>query len=131
MTPELTGYADPLIVQPGQRVHFKVSTDLPGYEAAIVRLIQADENQAGPGYKEEAVDASVNRQYPGRKQIAHPGSFIVVPDHPTLRQLSSLTLQMWIYPTTPQKGEAQGLITKWSPADSRGFGLGIGQAGDL
>src|SRR6185503_20356629 len=107
MTPELTGYADPLIVQPGQRVHIKVSTDLPDYEASIVRLIQADENPAGPGYKEAAVEASVNGRYPGRKQIAHPGSFVVVPDHPALRQLRSLSVQMWIYPTTPSNGQAQ------------------------
>jgi N,N-dimethylformamidase len=131
MTPELTGYADQWSVQPGQRVRFMVSTDLPGYEATIVRLIQADENPAGPGYKEEPVDASVNRAYDGRKQIAHPGSFILVSDHAALRQLSSLTIQMWIYPTTPHKAEAQGLITKWAAADSRGFGLGIGKAGDL
>src|SRR5215208_549387 len=121
MTAELTGYADPLVVQPGQRLHFKVSTDLAAYEATIVRLVQADENPAGPGYKEAAVDASVNGRYTGRKQIAYPGSFIVVPDHSALRQLSSLTLQMWIYPTTPQNGEVQGLVAKWSAADNRGF----------
>ncbi len=131
MKTELTGYVDKLSVRPGQVVHFMVSTDLPDYEVTIVRLIHADENPAGPGYKEIAIEASVNRRYRGQKQVVRSGSFVVIPDHEALRQLRSFTLQAWIYPTTPQKHEVQGLITKWSPVDCSGYGLGISTAGDL
>lgn len=131
MSPELTGYCDPWSAQPGARVRFMVSTTLPRYEVQIVRLIHADENPAGPGYKEEAIAASVNGAYAGRQQVVYPGAFIAVPDHPVWRTLHSLTVQMWIYPTTPHKSEAQGLLAKWSAADQRGFGLGLGAAGDL
>lgn len=131
MIPELTGYTDRLSAQPGERVRFMVSTDLPQFDVQMVRLIHADENPAGPGYKEEAIAAPVNGTYPGRKQTAHPGSFIAVPDHPAWRTLYRLTVQMWIFPTTPLKAEVQGLLSKWSAADRRGFGLGLGLAGDL
>ena len=131
MIPELTGYSDRWSVQPGERVRFMVSSDLPSYKVQIVRLIHADENPAGPGYKEEEIAASVNRAYTGRKQIAYPGSFIKVADHPAVRALRSMTVQMWIYPTMPHKGEAQGLLSKWSAAEQRGFGVGLGVSGDL
>src|SRR5437868_56257 len=117
MIPELTGYADRFSVAPGEQIHFMVSTDRPTYDVAIVHLIHADENPAGPGFKEQVVETPVNGQFTGRKQTAYTGSFVLVADNPALGGLSSLTLQAWIYPTTPQKGAPQGLITRWSQAD--------------
>lgn len=48
MAKELIGYSDPFSVAPGEKLAFKVSTDLARYEVAIVRLIHGDENPAGP-----------------------------------------------------------------------------------
>ncbi|MHB8752683.1 MAG: N,N-dimethylformamidase beta subunit family domain-containing protein, partial [Aggregatilineales bacterium] len=125
MSTELIGYADKLGVAPGETIAFKISTDLPEYEAAIVRLIHGDIN--GPGFKAEVV--GLPRQQAGRKQIAYCGSYAQVGHQATLSALRSLTLQMWIYPTTPHKGQIQGLLTKWSPEG--GYGLVIGEGGDL
>jgi N,N-dimethylformamidase len=36
---------------------------------------------------------------------------------------------MWVYPTTPRKGEAQGLLTHWS--NDGGWALVVGEEGDL
>lgn len=124
MQPELTGYADRFSVASGEKIQFMVSTDSPAYDATIVRLIHADER--GPGYKEEVIESAVNRQYAGRKQVAHSGSFVVVPDAPPLE---SFTIQAWIYPTTPRNGKIQGIVTKWS--NDAGFALVIGENGDL
>ena len=100
MPPELIGYANRFSVRPGEQIRFMVSTDLPDYDAAIVRLIHGDENPAGPGFKEQLVQTTVNRKYTGRKQIAASGSYVVVADHPALADLGSLTLQAWILPTS-------------------------------
>ena len=67
----------------------------------------------------------VKRELPGWSTYPIPRAFYY---STAVLLTSSLTIQMGIYPTTPQKGEAQGLITKRSGADGRGFGLGIGQA---
>ncbi len=131
MKSELIGYTDKFSVAPGEQIRFMVSTDSPTYEATIIRLIHADENPNGPGFKEEVIDTPVNCQYTGRKQIAYAGSFVLVENCPVLGQLNSLTLQAWIYPTTPQKGKPQGLLTKWSATDEVGYGLYIGEGGDL
>src|SRR5258708_4998052 len=131
MPPELIGYANRFSVRPGEDIRFMVSTDLPDYDAAIVRLIHGDENPAGPGFKEQLVQTGVNRKYTGRKQIAAGGSYVIVADNPALADLSSLMLQAWILPTLPAIGRSQGLITKWSTTDNVGYGLYVGEKGDL
>ena len=93
-----------------------VSSDLPSYEASLVRLIHGDENPAGPGFKEERVESAMDGPKHGRSQVARMGSYIFVPDHPSLAQLTSLTLQAWIWPTTPLSGEPQGLLRQNGPS---------------
>ena len=45
----IVGYADHLSVQPGETIQFMVSSQLPSYDADIVRLIHGDPNPLGPG----------------------------------------------------------------------------------
>ena len=130
MTTELIGYTDKLSVAPGESVQFMVSSDLPSYDASLVRLIHGDENPAGPGFKAERVESAMDGPKHGRRQVARMGSYIFVPDHPSLAQLTSFTLQAWIWPTTPLSGEPQGLLSKWS-VDTGGFCLAVGEQGAL
>jgi N,N-dimethylformamidase len=128
MQPELIGYADRFSVASGRTIRFMVSTDSPEYDVQIVRLIHADENPKGPGFKEEAIESSANQRYVGRKQTTYPGSYVIVEHHPALDELKSFALQAWIYPTTPAKGEVQGIISKW--ANDTGFVLVINENGE-
>ena len=130
MTTELIGYTDRFSAAPGETIRFMVSTDLPGYETTLVRLIHGDVNAEGPGFKEEPVDAHINGRRSGRKQYARSGSYVLVDDHASLSRLNSFTLQAWIYPTTPDKGEAQGVLSKWS-TEGTGFSLAVGTEGAL
>lgn len=130
----LTGYADKFSVHPGSPIKFYVNCDGPKkYKAEIVKMINGDTNPRGPGFIEKPVAAAVNGEYDGRKQVIHSGSYAYVVDKPALR-VSSFTLQCWVWPTTPKthpkywKHGAQGLLTKWSPADG-GYGLFINEDG--
>ncbi len=127
---KLTGYADRLTVQPGETIQFMVSSELPSYRADIVRSIHADVNPKGPGFKEELIDTPVSKTYPGRRQVLRGGSHVIVPDNPALRLTGSFTLQAWIASTTPQKG-VQGIITKWSDTNQRGYALVVEEDGSL
>ena len=127
---KIVGYSDPLSVAPDDKIRFMVSCELAEYRADIVRLIHGDENPDGPGFKEEQIDTPINRNYPGRVQSLHAGSFVMVPDSPLLRALEGITLMAWIYPTTPQKG-LQGILTKWSSAARVGYGLFLAEDGSL
>ena len=130
MTTELIGYTDRLSVAPGEQIRFMVSTDLPSYNSSLVRLIHGDENPAGPGFKEERLVSAIDGRRAGRKQYARTGSYVTVANHSLLRQLTSFTLQVWIWPTTPLNGEEQGLLSKWS-ANEVGMCLAIGKQGAL
>lgn len=127
---KIVGYSDRLSVAPGETLRFMVSCELPTYRADIVRLIHGDENPGGPGFKEELIPTTVNGEYPGRQQEIRNGSYVIVPDCPALRQHGSFTLQAWISPTTPHKG-VQGILTKWSAADGKGYGLFVDEGGEL
>src|SRR3989304_10014248 len=99
------------------------------YRADIVRLIHGDTNPDGPGYKEEVIGTAVNGEYPGRPQAIHAGSYLFVPGVRHF-DLDSFTLLALVYPTTPAKG-VQGIVTKWSGPDETGYGLFIGERGEL
>ena len=125
------GYADRFSVAPGGTIGFKVSTDFANYEASIVRLIHSGVD--GSEFKMETVDAA--RKQSGRKQIAYAGSYAKVEHAAALNLTGSFTLQAWIWPTTPEIGEVQGIISKWSQEggapDFVGYSLAISEAGNL
>ncbi len=124
------GYADRLSIQPGETIRFMVSSEHSQYRADIVRLIHADRNPNGPGFREEEITSSVSGDYAGQHQDLPNGSYVNVPDSSSLHVTDSITLQAWIAPTTPQKG-VQGIVTKWSDTDRLGYGLMIDEEGAL
>ena len=124
---KIVGYSDRLSVQPGETIRFMVSSETPEYQADIVRLIHGDRNPKGPGFKEELVPSPVSGRYAGKRQTLPKGSYVTVPDSPSLKLEGSFTLQAWIYPTTPEKG-VQGILTKGS---GTGSGLVIDENGSL
>lgn len=124
------GYSDRLSVSPGSTIRFMISCQDASYDAAVMRLYHGDLNPAGPGLKAEVVPSPVNRQYPGREQSLRVGSYVTIPDDGPLRRLRSFSLLCWIYPTTPA-GRVQGVLTRWSEEDRRGYGLFLTEEGDL
>jgi N,N-dimethylformamidase len=118
----LLGYANKIGVQPGGTIEFKVSSeDERPYQASIVRLIHADTNPAGPGYRERSVPDAAWR-LPGRRQSVRPGSCVIVPATPLLRPLGSFALDMLIWPTLPG-APGQVIASLWNAARACGFKL--------
>jgi N,N-dimethylformamidase len=142
----VSGYPDRLSVEPGETVSIMVSTKEPTFNSRIVRVQHGDADPAGPGIKEQVIDTPVNRTYPGRYQPLPLGSYVTVPDDSRLKPSGSFSITAWIAPTTipgsPYNRVAlqrtpvgtprlQGLVTKWSAADARGYGLFIDEQGSL
>lgn len=126
----IVGYSDPLCVAPGEPIRFMVSTRAPRYDASIVRLRHGDPASGGPGLRYEPVTTPVQGAYEGREQPLRLGSFVEVPHAAALEPDAGLTLQAWVFPTTPEHG-LQGLLTKWSAPWRLGYGLFIEPEGDL
>ena len=127
---DIVGYSDRFSVQPGESIGFMVSSASPSYHAEIVRLRHIDENSDGPGFKFDAVGSDISGDYEGGLQAIRTGSCVEVPHDPRLDCKDGLTLQAWIYPTTPLKG-VQGLLTKWDGNEQTGYALVIDEDGSL
>lgn len=126
---ELVGYADRLSVRPGESIAFNVSATVPGYRAQLVRLIHGSERDFGPGFKERVVSSTIDGEYPGREQPVHTGSFVVAEGSSALPFRNGVTLHAWIFPTLPDRGHNQAVLTIGDPETGRGVGLFLDAAG--
>jgi N,N-dimethylformamidase len=98
------GYCDTLSVRPGGSIGFKVSCASEGtFSARLMRSICADPNRDGPGIVEQAVEASLAGQYPGRQQAFNPGSHGLIQQGPAIS--GDVTLHATVWPTLPGDGE--------------------------
>jgi N,N-dimethylformamidase len=130
-TPVLMGYADRFSVQAGDTLRFMVSCEASSFDARLVRLIHGDNNPAGPGYREEHTPSAADGAYPGKRQVIAAGSYVRVPGSDALDLTNGLTIQAWVWPTTPAKAGGQAIIACWSDAEQRGFVFGLDAAGHL
>src|SRR5713101_6015318 len=103
------GYADRFSVQAGDTIRFMVSCEATSFDARLVRLIHGDNNPAGPGYREEAQPSVVDGTYPGHRQAIAAGSYVRVPSSGSLDVTNGLTVQAWVWPTTPAKPGGQAI----------------------
>jgi len=128
---KILGYTNVWAIAPGETLDVMVSTYGPDrYHADLVRVICGDANPDHGIYREEEIDAPFSGEYPGRLQPIDSGSYAVVPNAPELAVPESFTVQAWVWPTTPDKGE-QGIVTRWRDDPAQGFALLIDDAGEL
>jgi N,N-dimethylformamidase len=141
----LAGYCWPWTARPGESIAFKVSAYAPGdYRADLVRLICADgHTDGGSHYKEEVIKAPFAKNWPGRTQKSHLGSFVEIADTHALDKDQSFTLTTSVFPTTvrggtnlsaasfnplgegPGKRRVQHMICRWDEATQTGWSLAI------
>jgi N,N-dimethylformamidase len=105
-TPVLLGYADRFSVQAGDTLRFMVSCEATSFDARLVRLIHGDNNPAGPGYHEVLVPSLADGTYPGKRQVIAAGSYVRVPVGAAVDLSRGLTVQAWVWPTTPTQTQA-------------------------
>ena len=72
--------------------------------------------------------SAIDGNYPGRKQEIRAGSYVTVGPSPRLDALTSFTVQVFAWPTTPLGG-TQALLSKWAAASHSGFALIIDEQG--
>ena len=127
----LIGYTDRLSGRPGDTIEFKVSSRYQThYDAALVRIICADPNPAGPGMLEAPVDSDLNGAYPSRLQPFYPGSYGSAAVAGLFHAAGSFSLVATIWPTTPDGGK-QGILSCRDAGDGDGDDNGGGNGVDL
>jgi N,N-dimethylformamidase len=124
----ITGYSDRLSASAGESIAFKVSSLASApYRATLVRMIHADPNPAGPGFKAEHLPEVFTTEQPSIVQPLRPGSFIRVAHVPLADLSGGLTVGVRIMPTAPARGE-QCVLAHGDPATG-GWRLAIDGAG--
>lgn len=128
----ISAYTDKLSVKPGGSLSVMASADATmSVRASLVRLIHGDEHPAGPGFIEQPVPSSIERDWPVRKQYIQKGNFLEVADDARLLALSgAFTLHAFMFPTLPAEGR-QVILGRWSIAGASGYALGIDTSGRL
>jgi N,N-dimethylformamidase len=128
---ELIGYCNRISAHAGDTLDVMVHTDQAEYEASVVRMIHGDRNPASPGLREEDVASIRAVRRPGRQQVTRTGSYAFIADCPALAHLESVTAVAWIFPTRVAGGEVQGLISRSSLPEGKGFTFAIDESGHL
>lgn len=124
MTLPITGYVDRWSVRPGEPIRFMVSVQGGGrYRARIARVLCADPNPAGPGYREVPVPWSLEGEHDGEEQPIRLGSRIDIP-HLSLPP-GRLTFAATIWPTRIHGNQA---VLAWQGVDAIVV-LGVNEAG--
>lgn len=128
----ISAYTDKLSVKPGDTLSVMVSADAtPTVRAALVRLIHGDETPGGPGFVEQPVASSIDRDWKVGKQYIQKGNFVRVADPKGLLAApGAITLHAYICPTLPGTGR-QVILGRWSVDSTTGYALGINPAGHL
>ena len=123
----ITGYTDEPSAAPGDTVRFYVSTEAPcRLDAQLVRLLHGDLDPAGPGPREQEVDAPVNGAYDAAPQRTQVGGYVEVPDRAGAAVgVGGLTVHAFVWPTTPASPRASTILSRWSARDASGWALTI------
>lgn len=77
--PEITGYAEPWIVNPGDQVAIKISCTEPEYKSRTVHVLQGYEGENSPPRVVKEISEIPSEIRPGRFQLANPGSWAELP----------------------------------------------------
>ncbi|KAJ4249068.1 hypothetical protein NW762_012400 [Fusarium torreyae] len=76
--PEITGYVEPWIASPGDKVAVKVSSTEQGLDYKVVRLINGPQGENFDGMTQETVTDIPGGTFEGRYQVANPGSYAII-----------------------------------------------------
>ncbi|KAM0554870.1 hypothetical protein ACHAPJ_006605 [Fusarium lateritium] len=76
--PEITGYVEPWIASPGDKVAVKVSSTEQDLDYKVVRLIHGPQGEDFNGMTQETVTDIPGGTFAGRYQVANPGSYAII-----------------------------------------------------
>lgn len=121
----ITGYRDKLSARPGDTINFMISSfDGGAYQADLVRIISANNENKFSGLELEPIEAPFSGPHQGRKQVTECGSYARVETDQNPINLSSFSVVCAIKPTIDGRGDAT-LIALIDAASGAGIELQI------
>jgi N,N-dimethylformamidase len=126
---KILGYPDRYSVAPGEPIAFQVSLEEgETFDARVVRVVNGDFNPEGPGLDLPHYPSAVDGNYAGTPKRADAGSYLTVPNFPSLTAYAAFTFRATIWPTLLQRAQ-QTLVAQWNAEAQSGFMLLIDETG--
>ncbi|KAF7197836.1 N,N-dimethylformamidase beta subunit [Pseudocercospora fuligena] len=126
---EITGYAEPWIASPGEQVGIKVSCTEPQYRHRVVRITQGYEGPNSPPKATHHINTIPSGVKPGRFQLAHPGSYALIPDSGLAHNDDGIKLSLYVQPWLTKCDHAQTLVSNLQVSSATGLSLVIDHSG--
>ena len=127
----MLGYCDDWNASPGSTIQFKVSCDgVEHYRASIGRVICADPDPLGPGFRIDPVDDVGSNPQTGRYQPSYPGSYVRVDEPEKLSGLRRFSVAALVWPTLPGRFP-QTILSHRDPEARQGWRLDVNESGEL
>jgi N,N-dimethylformamidase len=123
------GYLDRWTARPGESLEVKVSSQ-DSYRLSVVRLVQGDVSDAGPGHREVAQDWWQGRRYPALVQPVSPGSRAVSGKLAILAQARRVVLDIIFQPGTLTLGSPQVIAALLTADGQPSLALAITEDGE-
>ncbi|RYP62949.1 hypothetical protein DL771_009513 [Monosporascus sp. 5C6A] len=133
----IVGYADPLVVSPGERVGVQVSCHRPSYTSRLVRLGPGHYHADAPPPNHQPIVSVPPAVHPGRPQFSRPGSYGTVPwlassSAAVANNRATLAVSFWAQPFLPHgAGHDQYFFSTLEAHGRAGFASYIDKDGAL
>lgn len=124
MSDAFLGYADRISVHPGESVAFKLSTEVPLFEAELVALRGVSWRADGHQVDARRVEEVPRTAHDGRVQLLRPGSFGSADDRSRLALDREGSIRVTVMPTLLD-GAPTAIVSRWDQAERLGWWLGL------
>ncbi|SKB06371.1 N,N-dimethylformamidase beta subunit family domain-containing protein [Aeromicrobium choanae] len=130
---ELTGYAQELVVAPGEQLDLRISSTTSTVDVEVVRLLHGDDaGVGGPGLLEEvAREWESWRGVATRHQQALAGSSGHLHDIPLPADATGVYFDLHLHTSVPLSPVGEQVVTEATDTDSSGFILALDTQGHL
>ncbi|GAA0932048.1 large subunit of N,N-dimethylformamidase [Pseudonocardia zijingensis] len=124
----MLGYADRLSVPAGGRIEFKISSELPEFTPALVRLRRGGSPVHECDLLEDEIAAELPAAVPGRVQVARAGSYVEAALRPGA-EVAGAGLAVWMCPTRLDRDREQTVLALTTTDGAAGYLLSVSARG--
>jgi len=120
----ILGYSDKFSVQKNEELQIKVScSNIKSYNANLIKIIQGDTNEKGPGYKEKNIHVDLGGPFKARYQKLPIGSYGFVRNKKVFTKIKNIFISINVFPTLLKQRKEQVIFSKYDNIKKTGIEL--------
>ena len=120
----ILAYANKFSVQTNENIEIKVScSQIKTYKADLIKLIQGDTNENGPGYKDKKIKCNLGGPFKARYQSLPVGSYGLIKNKEIFSKIKNIFVEIKIFPTLLNQRKEQIIFSKYDNSKKIGIKL--------